>query len=427
LLALGAFPNECTLESDPDDPIGIGNAVFRDSRKSFLSLEPDRKQVAIEAKLFDVGTPHRHEVGTDFFDITLDPATPPVVNGLSIPLAGSIPELAAAALIGLHKATVRDETGTIDTTVGDPPAWGVAAGYSVIDDTLDLFVTEVVQPGRFTGAPMPRWVGSGALGNDGETAVLRTSDEFLGDGLIFWVANRGTELLEPNFPVHAVGLTYDPEPAASAVTSSLNELEFGGNGTVAVNVAAQTQLEDGTFAVTVAAGLGDVVTLNGQEIRLTIPRQDVRLPDFEWQAIWTPSGDSFVGIDDSPQFDGVAIVVGTRPVSGAFGDDDRSWIGLELNLVSSRTTTEQLFLAPRSGSLLTGEVFTSRRDAGYALLPGQSFAATGVTETGAGQARVQFINQVPALRFFFNERDEAVGQPDLLLQITPRIVHSLDQ
>ena len=73
-------------------------------------------------------------------------------------------------------------------------------------------------------------------------------------------------------------------------------------------------------------------------------------------------------------------------------------------------------------------MFTSRRDAnGHTLLPGQSFAATGVTETGPGQARVQFINQVPALRFFFDERDEAVGQPDLLLQITPRIVQSLDE
>jgi len=36
------------------------------------------------------------------------------------------------------------------------------------------------------------------------------------------------------------------------------------------------------------------------------------------------------------------------------------------------------------------------------------------------------IGQIPVLRFLFNERDEAIGHEELSVQITPRIIHSLD-
>ena len=427
LLGTGQFPNECLLDGGVDRPIVLAGATFRESRKSLDSLSPARKQIAIEAKFHETATIHQQELGTDLFDVTLDPATPPTVTGVTVPLAGTIPALEAATITGFHKSTVRDDTGTVTTTRGDPPHWGVEVGYSFVDDTLDLFVTQITQAnGRFAGAELPRWVGSGTLGNDGQVAVLRGNDEFLGDGLVFLVANSGTALVEPNYLVTAVGLAFEPnEGGLSGVTSARTELEFVGNGTVAVTRDSVTKSEDGSFASASSAGLGLNTAPSGQSIRINIPNG--RNPDREWETFWTSTGDAFVGIDDTPGTDTVELVLGIRPaISGSFVDDDRNLIVLELDPQLSRATTQQLQLLPRSGPLLTGEIFSSRRDAGYALLPGQSFFTTTPVNTFQGEADVPIVDQGIVLKFLFNQRDEAAGQQELNILVTPRIIHSID-
>ena len=47
----GAGPPQHPLAGSTARALGIGAFVFRDSRKSLLSLEPDRTQIALEAKL----------------------------------------------------------------------------------------------------------------------------------------------------------------------------------------------------------------------------------------------------------------------------------------------------------------------------------------------------------------------------------------
>ena len=99
---------------------------------------------------------------------------------------------------------------------------------------------------------------------------------------------------------------------------------------------------------------------------------------------------------------------------------------IELDPESSRATTEQLLLAPRAGSFLTGELLTSRRAAAHALLAEQSFSRVQVTDLGSGEARVPFVGELPVLHFLFNSRDEGIGHEEFSIQITPRILHSLD-
>jgi hypothetical protein len=426
LLATGSFPNECVQDAATDRPMVIGGATFRESRQSHLSLdsEPVRKQVSIEAKLLEVGTTHYQEVGTDYFDVTLDVDAPPTVGGVDFSLAGTIPELEAATITGVHKSTVRDESGAVATVRGDPPAYGVRMGFTFIDDTLDLFATEITEAGRFDDATMPRWVGSGTLGDDGQVAALRTSDEFLGDGLIVLVANPGAALTEPNYEMQAVGLAYEPNSGGlSEATSSAADLDFVGNGTVATTVLSHSMAEDGLFSSGSTAGLGLNTAPAGQRMRINIPTGGG--PDLEWETVFSPDGSFFAGIDDTPGLDLAGIVLGIRPAtSGSFVDDDRALIGLEFDPQISRGTSLQLQLKPRVGSLMTGEIFTSRRDGAHKVLPGQSFVSTTATDVGPGVARVPFVGQIPVLNFFYSEKDDAVGQEDLTLSITPRIVFS---
>jgi hypothetical protein len=430
LLGAGEFPNECLLDGGLDLRPTIGGAVFRHSRKSFLSLEPQQTQIAIEAKLLEGGPVNRQQIGTDLFDVALDPNTPPTVSGVSVDLAGTIPTLEGASIAGIHKSTVRDTLGAVTTTRGAPPPWGVETGYSFIDDILDLYVTEITQPGgRFDGASLPRWIGSGSAGNDGEVASLRGNDEFLGDALIFMVADRGLTLPQLDYEMRSVGLSYEPnEGGLSNVTSTSTELSFLGNGTVDVNLASHTQHEDGSFTSDTIGGLGLNTMPGGQQFRINIPNGTD--PDREWEGVLSPSGDAFYAIDDSPSLVKVEFVVGIRlATTGSFAADDRSIIGLELNPQISRATTHQLSLTPVLSSLLTGEIFTSVRlpDGDHLILAGQSFVATSVTEPSAGTARVAYIGQLPVLNFLFKQNDEAAGQEDLLVLITPRILHSVDR
>jgi hypothetical protein len=424
-LTLGEFPNECVFVGDVQRAIGLGAAVFRDSRKSLLSLEEQRTQIALEAKLLEVGATHAQEIGADFFGLSLDRDTPPSLDGVTLGLAGTIPALESATLLGTHKRTARDETGAVTTTRGVPPAWGVQVGYTFVDDELELFATEITQPGgRFAGASMPRWLASGTLGNDGEVASLRGSDEFLGDTLMFLVANRGVQVPAPTLDMEALELSYEPG-TPSSVTSARTLLMFG-TGTVAAATTSQTKSETGAFTTASTTDSGSISAPVGQVFRMVVPNGFD--PDREWATFWTPSGDAFFGIDDTPAVDGAGLVLGILPAffGGSFEDDDRVLIGIELDPESSRATTEQLLLTPRVGSILTGELLTSRRGAARTLLGEQSFDAVDATDLVAGQARVPFIGQIPVLRFLFNARDEAIGHEELSVQITPRILHSLD-
>lgn len=427
LLALGEFPNECLLNGNVDLPMAIGGAVFRDSRKSYLSMEPAVTQISIEAKFLEVAPTNQQELGTSLFDLTLDPSTPPSVMGVAIPLAGTIPELAAGALTGIHKSTLRDSMGAVTTKRGVPPAWGVTVGYSCIDDKLDLYATEITQAGRFDGASMPRWIASGTPANDGEVTTLRGSDEFLGDVSLYFVAKRGVSVTLPSLGTKAVGLAFEPNSGGlSGVTASRTDLQFLGNGTVTTSAVSKGMNENGTFTSGTRSGLGLNTTPSGQAVRINLP--DGANPDREWQTVWSPSGDAFFGIDDTPGVDRVEVILGILPaVSGSFVDDDRNLSILELDPQISRATTQQLLLTPRSGSIMTGELFTSRRDTrGHKVLPAQSFVATAPVDLGGGAARVPIIGQIPVLSFLFNQRDEAIGQQDLTLSITPRIIHSLE-
>ncbi len=424
-LTLGEFPNECAFVGAVERALGLGAAVFRDSRKTFLSLEPERTQIALEAKLLEVGATHAQEIGADLFGLMLDPDASPTVEGVLVPLAGTIPALESAVLLGTHKRTARDQTGAVTTTRGLPPAWSAEVGYAFVDDELELFATQVTQPGgRFAGASMPRWLASGTLGNDGEVASLRGSDEFLGDTLMFLVADRGVQVAAPALDIEALELSYEPG-TPSSVTSSRTTLTFG-TGTVAATTTSQTKSETGVFTTASTSDFGPFSAPIGQTFRMVVPNG--LAPDQEWETFWTPSGDAFFGIDDTPAVDGAGLVLGIQPAffGGSFGDDDRVLIGIELDPQSSRATTEQLLLTPRVGSILSGELLTSRRDAAHTLLGAQSFAGVDVMDLVAGQARVPFIGQIPVLRFLFNSRDEAIGHEELSIQITPRIIHSLD-
>jgi hypothetical protein len=424
-LTLGEFPNECAFLGGVERALGLGAAVFRDSRKTFLSLEPERTEIALEAKLQEVGATHAQEIGTDVFELTLDPDASPTVDGVLVPLAGTIPALESAALLGTHKRTARDQTGAVTTTRGLPPAWSVEVGYAFVDDELELFATQITQPGgRFDGASMPRWLASGTLGNDGEVASLRGSDEFLGDTLMFLVADRGVQLAAPTLDMEALELSYEPG-TPSSVTSSRTAMSFG-TGTIAATTTTQTKSETGAFTTASTSDFGLLSAPTGQTFRMIVPNGDA--PDQEWETFWTPSGDAFFGIDDTPAVDGAGLVLGILPAffGGSFADDDRVLIGIELDPESSRATTEQLLLSPRVGSILSGELLTSRRDVVHTLLGTQSFAGVDVMDLGAGQARVPFLGQIPVLRFLFDSRDEAIGHEELSIQITPRILHSLD-
>ena len=124
--------------------------------------------------------------------------------------------------------------------------------------------------------------------------------------------------------------------------------------------------------------------------------------------------------------DTAQLVLCIRPAtSGSFVDDDRALISLEIDPQISRSGTLQLQLKPRVGSLMTGEIFTSRRDGVHKILPAQSFVSTAATDVGPGRARVPF-SAGPVLDFFFNDNDDAIGQEDLTLTITPRITYSFD-
>ena len=129
------------------------------------SLEPELEQIALGAKLQETGATRVQEVGTDLFALTLAPDAAPELDGVVVPLAGTIPALEAATLLGVHKRTRRDGTGAVTTTRGLPPAWGAQVGYAFVDDELELFATAVTQAaGRFGGASMPRWLASGGSG-----------------------------------------------------------------------------------------------------------------------------------------------------------------------------------------------------------------------------------------------------------------------
>jgi hypothetical protein len=302
----------------------------------------------------------------------------------------------------------------------------VQVGYAFVDDELELFATQITRPvSRFDGASMPRWLASGTLGNDGEVACLRGNDAFLGDTLMFLVADRGVDVPRPVLDMGALELSYT-SGTPSSVTSSRTALQFG-TGTVAATTTSQTKSETGAFTTDATADSGPLAAPVGQSFRMVVPND--LAPDLEWQTFWTPSGDAFFGIDDTPGVDRAGIVLGVQPAffGGSFEDDDRVLIGIELDPQGSRATTEQLLLTPRVGSILSGEIFTSRRGGAiHALLDEQSFAGVEVMDLVAGQARVPFIGQVPVLSFLFNSRDEAIGHEEFGVEITPRILHSLD-
>ena len=424
-LALGAFPDERDFQGGIERALGIGAAVFRESRKTLRSLEPELEQIALGAKLQETGATRVQEVGTDLFALTLAPDAAPELDGVVVPLAGTIPALEAATLLGVHKRTRRDGTGAVTTTRGLPPAWGAQVGYAFVDDELELFATAVTQAaGRFGGASMPRWLASGTLGNDGAVAVLRGSDEVLGDTLMFLVADRGVQLPPPVLDMTALELDYEPG-TPSSVTSARTELVFGA-GTIAATATSQTKSEAGVFTTASVADSGPLSVPTGQDFRMVVPNGPA--PDREWQTFWTPSGEAFFGIDDTPAVDRAGIVLGVQPAfgGGSFVDDDRVLIGIELDPESSRATTEQLLLSPRVGSILSGELVTSARGAVHALLGSQAFAAVAATDLGAGQARMQFVGQIPVLSFLFDSRDEAIGHEQLSILITPRVIGSLD-
>ena len=427
LLALGAFPDESAFVGDTGKALGLGAALFRDARKSYLSLEPELAQVALEAEFQELGATHAQAIGTDLFHLTLDPNTRPTAQGVSVPLCGTIPTLEAGTLLGVHKSTARDTTGAIASTRGAPPPWRAEVGYTFVDDELELFATRTTQPGgRFDGAAFPRWLASGTLANDGEVASLRGSDEFLGDTLMFLVADRQVALDPPVLDRTALALAYAPA-ATSSVRSSRIDLAFSVGGDVATTTVSQTKSEGGAFTSASSAGLGHVSAPSGQQFRLTVPNGAA--PASEWQTFWTPSADAFFGIDDTPAVDGAGIVLGIEraQAGGSFVDDDRTLIGIELDPELSRATTDQLQLAPRSGSILSGETLTSRCDAGHALLGAELFAPVNATDLGAGAARVPFIGQIPVLDFLFSARDQAAGHGSLTVLITPRVLHSLDR
>jgi IPT/TIG domain-containing protein len=423
-LTLGEFPDERAFAGGLQRAIGLGAAVFRDSRKTLLSIEPQRELIALEAKLQEVGATPAQEIGTEVFGVALD-GGPPSSNGITVGLAGTIPALESAVLPGTHKRTARDGTGAVTTTRGQPPAWGAEVGYAFVDDELELFATQVTQPGgRFASASMPRWLASGVLGNDGEVASLRGNDEILGDTLMFLVADRNAQVAAPTLDMAALELSYEPG-TPSSVTSSRTALTFG-TGTVAATTTSQTKSESGAFTTAAVSDSGPFSAPVGQTRRMVVPNGTS--PDQEWQTFWTPSGDAFFGLDDTPAVDGAGLVLGVLPAffGGSFADDDRALIGIELDPQSSRATTEQLLLAPRAGSFLTGELLTSRRAAAHALLGEQSFSRVQVTDLGAGEARVPFVGELPVLHFLFHSRDEAIGHEEFSIQITPRLIHSLD-
>lgn len=430
-LALGEFPDGVEPVRNPANVLGLGGAVFRDSRKSRDSLRDTRVQVSALAKLEELGAIRHQELATELAIVSFFPAQAPVVEGVAVALAGIVPELASTTLAGFHKATVRDSTGAVTTTRGAPPPYAAEVGYTFVDDELELFATAITGPGgRFEGASMPRWIASGTLGNDGEVASLRGSDEFLGDGLFFLVGLLGSaEVPEPAFEATAMRLGLElASLLPSAVVASRTELVFGGNGTFTAATVSRTLLETNTASTASTSGLGTHHPA-GQTLRMVVP--DGAPPDREWQTFWTPSLDAFFGIDDTPGTDRVELVLGTRRAlsGGAFADDDRALLALELDPVLSRATTQQLFLAPRTSATVSGEAFTSQRDAVRALLHGEILEGAATTDLGAGRARVAFLTPLPSpplLDFAFNARDDAIGQGDILLDSTLRIVHSHD-
>lgn len=418
MLALGEFPDGAVPAPDAGRALGIGGATFRASRESRDSIASTRVMVAAEAKLEESGAFRRQELATEMFVVDLERLAPPTVDGVEIALAGSLPQLAEQGLSGFRKASVRDGTGTVTTTRGVPPPFLAQVGFAVVDDELQLFATAETEPGgRFAGASFPRWIASGTIGNDGEVAALRGSDEFLGDGLFFLVALGGGTLPLPAPTLEATAMRLGLDftlGVPSAVVSSRTQLEFDGSGTFAATTTARTLFETGATALTSTSGLGSHPP-PGQTLRMTVPDGTVR----EWMTFWTPSLDAFYGFDDTIGSDQVELVLGMMPAlqGGQFGDDERSFIGLELDPLASRATTRRLFFRSSDLAFLSGDGFTSRRDAAHHLLPARELSSASPTELGQGEARLTLDSASalePHLQVVFGAREDAIAQGAIL-------------
>jgi hypothetical protein len=431
LMPTGEFPNLCDGNGGPDKALAAGGAVFRHSRKSYLGMSGSFGHVSFATRLRDMGMfsfSDQSAVGR-LEDVFFDVNAKPMFSGWDLSLSGTVPAFGSSVPIGFSKITTRGTAGGVSTSSGNPLAIGAEVGYTFIDDTLEFFATRALGSGLLASATYPKYLWSGSLSNDGELAAVRGNVLELGDQLNFFIKEDLSVGVGFGGTWNAVGLTYDANLSTNtAVTSWGGRLDVMPVGMFNVDLSSLTKDEGGACSPGLTTDPGSFGQFSGNKFVFTLP-DPVGGPDRIIDGYTTPKSDVFVGVEATPGTSDVSLFVAAKlALSGTLLDQTQFLVGIEPDPETSQTTTSQRQFTPLAGQInLTGELFTSLRVAvDLSNWPGQSFQSTDPMQITPDETRLPFLGVVPILNLFRSDEGKAFGRAELSLDITPRLIVSIE-
>ncbi|MHC4548594.1 MAG: IPT/TIG domain-containing protein [Planctomycetota bacterium] len=424
----------------PDLDLAAGASVHRSARFSFQSLDGDYFYLGSKQQYFAQPPSESDpaslgwESAARIEKLDFDAATPGAWGGVSLNLSGTIPTWLATTAVGDSKIVRREADGSVTTTLGAPAPVAGEVLYTTLDDAFYVVGTRSVDPGGILATKvLPHAFFTLKLSNDGELMTGRDIASSDSTSTPIFIQAVPMAML-PVGAFRYMGLETRQDtgstPTESHYVGNNGTYDFSGT-TVTWTLTDRLWRPDGTSSSGSLSGTGTATQEPAGTVLVDLPTLGQL-----FKGATTPSGDVTAMLDVTPGLDRTGIVLAIKPrVIDDPLDSNWHYSGRQLEYGTDpgrspqveRTTTHDFHFTPSLGTVNLNGEFLLRWNDRSEVQPGQHFRSTGPNTSTSEDARVPLLGDVPVLSFLFSQEGKSVGQTELVILVTPRIVVGMEE